>query len=83
MGILKSTKVKFSKKAQRVFDYMKDFGSITTLEAYKDLGETRLSARIFELKDKGFCISFEWIEVLNRYKEKCRLKRYCIVEAPV
>ena len=48
MVILKSTDIKLSKKAQRVFDYMKDFGSITTLEACNDLGETRLSARIFE-----------------------------------
>lgn len=81
MGILKSTNIKLSKKAQRVFDYMKEFGSITTLEAYNDLGETRLSARIFELKDRGFDISYKWIEVLNRYKEKCRVKQYYIVEA--
>lgn len=79
MAMIESTNIKLSKKAQRVFDYMKDFGSITTLEAYNDLGETRLSARIFELKDSGFDISFEWIEVLNRYKEKCRVKRYYIV----
>ncbi len=79
MGILKSTDIKLSKKAQRVFNYIKEFGSITTLEAYNDLGETRLSARIFELKDSGFDISFEWIEVLNRYKEKCQVKRCYIV----
>nr|WP_298680833.1 helix-turn-helix domain-containing protein [uncultured Treponema sp.] len=77
--MIASTNIKLSKKAQRVFDYMKDFGSITTLEACNDLGETRLSARIFELKDKGFDISFEWVEILNRYKEKCRVKRYYIV----
>lgn len=77
--MIESTNIKLSKKAQRVFDYIKDFGSITTLEAYNDLGETRLSARVFELKEKGVDISFEWIEVLNRYKEKCRVKRYYIV----
>lgn len=63
---------------RRVFNYMMDFGSITTLEACNDLGETRLSARIFELKDKGVHISYEWIEVQNRYKEKRRVKRYFI-----
>lgn len=77
--MIESTNIKLSKKAQRVFDYIKDFGSITTFEACNDLGETRLSARIFELKDRGFDISYEWIEVLNRYKEKCRVKRYYIV----
>lgn len=63
---------------RRVFNYMMDFGSITTLEACNDLGETRLSARIFEMKDKGIPISYEWIEVVNRYKEKRRVKRYYI-----
>lgn len=79
--MIEAAKIKLSTKQQRVFDYMKDFGSITTLEACNDLGETRLSARIFELKDRGFDISYKWIEVLNRYKEKCRVKQYYIVEA--
>ena len=77
--MIEPTKIKLATKQKRVFDYMKNFGSITTLEACNDLGETRLSARIFELKDKGFDISFEWVEVLNRYKEKRRVKRYYIV----
>ena len=48
------TEIKLSKTQQRVFDYMSDFGSITTLQAFTDLGESRLSARIFELREKGF-----------------------------
>lgn len=64
----------------RVFNYIKDFGSITTLQACNDLGETRLSARIFELKDKGIPIGFEWIEVKNRYKETRRVKKYFFEE---
>ena len=63
---------------QRVFDYMNDFGSITSLEACNDLGETRLSARIFELKARGVHISSEMIEVKNRYGEKRHVKRYYI-----
>lgn len=63
---------------QRVFDYMIDFGSITTNQACVDLGETRLSARIFELKRKGIPISFEWIEVKNRYNETRRVKKYYV-----
>ena len=70
--------IKLSKTQQRVFDYMADFGSITTLQAYVDLGETRLSARIFELKDKGVHISDERIEVKNRYGEPRHVKRYFI-----
>lgn len=46
-----------SKTQQRVFDYMTDFGSITTLQAFMDLGESRLSARIFELRKKACALT--------------------------
>lgn len=65
----------------RVFRYMQDFGSITSIQAITDLGETRLSARIFELRRMGVEISFEWLNVTNRYGESRRVKRY-ILEAP-
>lgn len=72
------TEIKLSKTQQRVFDYMSDFGSITTLQAFTDLGESRLSARIFELREKGVHISGETIQVSNRYGEMRRVKRYRI-----
>lgn len=46
------------------------------MQACNDLGETRLSARIFELKEKNVDIDYDWIEVSNRYGEKRRVKRY-------
>lgn len=61
---------------QRVFDYMIEHGSITTLDAWQGCGESRLSARIFELKEKGVLISDEIIDVKNRYGEKRHVKRY-------
>ena len=63
---------------RRVFDYMTDFGAITSLEACNELGETRLSARIFELKAKGIPIGDEVISVTNRYGETRHVKRYFI-----
>lgn len=36
-----------------VLKYMQDFGGITSFEAFTELGITRISARIFELRDKG------------------------------
>ena len=70
--------IKLSKAQQRVFDYMVEFGSITTLQAFVDLGESRLSAMIFELKKKGVNISGERIEVKNRFGEKRWVKKYMI-----
>lgn len=66
---------------QRVFDFIKKNGSITTLQANKELGETRLSARIFELKEKGVNICDEWVLVKNRFKEPRRVKAYSIGKA--
>ena len=37
----------------RTLDYLHEFGSITTLEAFRDLGNSRLSATIFTLRKKG------------------------------
>ena len=67
--------IKLNTTQQRVFDYLVEFGSITTLQAYVDLGETRLSARIWELRDKGVNISSEMIAVKNRFKEPRHVKR--------
>lgn len=74
----KATEIKLTKSEQRVFDYMVQFGSITSLEAFTDLGNSRLSATIFTLKKKGVVISGDTITVKNRFKEKRHVKRYHI-----
>ena len=70
--------IKLSKAQQRVFDYMVEFGSITTLQAFVDLGESRLSAMIFELKKKGVLITDERKTVKNRWGEARSIKEYRI-----
>lgn len=76
-----STKTKkpiFDRTQQRVFDYMKAHKGITTKEAIDNLGETRLSARIFELKERGVIIDHEWLWVSNRFGERRHVKKYFI-----
>ena len=70
--------IKLTKREQRVFDYMMEFGAITSLEAFVDLGETRLSGCIFQLKKKGVSISTQFKDVQNRWKEPRRVKEYRI-----
>lgn len=70
--------IKMSKGLKRVFDFMVEENGITSLDAFVELGETRLSARIFELKKKGVNISSENISVKNRYGEKRSVKKYFI-----
>lgn len=70
--------IKLTKSEQRVFDYMVEFGSITSLQAFTDLGNSRLSATIFSLKKKGVIINGETLMVRNRFGDKCRIKKYWI-----
>ncbi len=63
-------------QADRVLDYIKEFGSITTLEAFRDLGVTRLSARIFELRNRGEEIESKNITSKNRFGENCTYAKY-------
>lgn len=65
-------------QAQRVLDYMKDFGSITQLEALRDIGVMRLASRISDLRRSGVAIDSERVAVENRYGENCYIKRYSL-----
>ena len=69
-------------QADRILEYMRDCGGITTMEAFNDLGVTRLSARIFEIvHDRGIPVKKERMERRNRFGEKVRFDRYSIDEA--
>ena len=65
---------------ERVMKYIEDFGSISSFEAYKDLGITQLGARIWELKNDGIEIRTIWKSSVNRYGNKILYKEYFIRE---
>lgn len=59
----------------RVLQYMKDFGTITTFEAFTELGCTRLSEYIRQIR-QDHIVSDEWVSTTNRYGEKVQYKKY-------
>ena len=61
---------------ERIVDYINIHGSITTAEAFDRLGISRLSARLFELKDEGYAFDEEWVTEKNRYGEAVSFKRF-------
>ena len=63
-------------QAQRVLDYMREYGGITQLDALQELGVMRLASRVSELKKRGYNIVGERVEVKNRYGESCYIKKY-------
>ena len=65
---------------QRILDYIGEFGSITQLEALRELGVMRLASRISDLKRQGYNIISHTDSVKNRFGEKCYIKRYTFGE---
>ena len=66
----------------RVLDYMKMFGSITSLDAFKDLGNTRLSASIWLLIHKdGIDVRSITEKGKNRFDETTYYSRYYLADS--
>lgn len=68
---------------QRIIDYINQFGSITSKDAYDDLGITQLATRIKELKEQGYKFETKWESSKNRYGEKVDFKRYFLEKEQV
>ena len=60
---------------QRIIDYIEKFGSITTFQAFTDLGTTRLSEYIRQIREDRPVLD-EWISCINRFGEKTSYKKY-------
>jgi len=63
-------------QCERIIKYMQDFGSISSLEAMRDLGVMRLASRITDLKDSGYIIDSRFESRKNRYGQAVSYKRY-------
>ena len=61
---------------ERVLRFWKTRKGITQLQANQYLGVSRLAAVIFDLRQKGYNIESEMVEVTNRWGEKTRVARY-------
>jgi len=64
----------------RVLKYMQDTGKITPLDAIREFGCLRLSARIFDLKRDGYNIVSETETSKNRYGESVSYASYRLEE---
>ena len=63
---------------QMILDYISEFGSITPLDAIRDLGVMRLASRISDLKRQGYAVVSMPETVMTRYGKKSNIKRYSI-----
>lgn len=63
-------------QCELVMKYIEDYGSISPLEAFNDLGITRLSARVYELRQSGVDIIGETEKAKTRYGATAYYTRY-------
>ena len=69
------------RQATDVIEYIRDHGSITTMQAF-GIGITRLASRIHDIKSVGIHVEKDMVEVQNRKGETCRVARYTIPNIP-
>ena len=74
--------IKNPTQREEILSYMLRFGSISTFDAYMELGVTQLGARIKELEKKGFVIGRNRKSVVSQRTGKTvRFVEYYIKEA--
>lgn len=61
---------------QMVLDCITEFGSITPIDAFRDLGITRSPAVVLDLRDEGHDIRTEREHGKNRFGQDTRYARY-------
>lgn len=66
-------------QCDRILRHLRDFGSITPVEAMEDYGVMRLGARIHDLKALGYDIRTTCETARNRYGEKTHYARYFLI----
>lgn len=67
-------------QCDRILRHLRDYGSITSLEAISEYGILRLASRINDLKKRGHNITSETATGENRYGETTHFSIYRLIE---
>ena len=66
-------------QCKQIVAYMKHYGSITSMAAIREFGCTRLASRIHDLRERGYEISKEMVEVRTANGGKTKVARYSLL----
>lgn len=69
-------------KTEAVLRWLQSNASISSMEAIKEFGATRLSAIIFNLRKRGYDIEMVWCEGRDRFGNPMRYGRYYLINSP-
>lgn len=67
-------------QTEAVLAHLQKYKSITSWEAIKEYGATRLSDIIYRLRDRGYDIQNIWEETTNRFGTPTRYVRYVLIK---
>lgn len=59
-----------------ILQYIENFGSITPMQAFGDLGITKLATRVSEMRASGVQFKIETVREKNRYGKSITYARY-------
>ena len=65
---------------EQILEYITEFGSITPMQAFYDLGITKLATRISEMRKDGMAFKIEMISTKSRYGKPVHYCRYSFEE---
>ncbi len=67
-------------QCEQIIDYLHQFGSITPMEAFADLGITKLATRVSEMRKDGREFKIESVKSTNRFGKTVRYAKYSLKE---
>jgi hypothetical protein len=69
-------------KTTAVLQWLQSNASISSMEAIKQFGATRLSAHIFNLRKRGYNIETVMVDGRDRFGNPMRFARYYLRDSP-
>lgn len=72
--------MKYKSQTEAIIAHLQKHGHITSRQAFKKYGVTRLSAKIYNLRHNGYRIISEIIRVDTRYGRKTNVAKYILKE---
>ena len=67
-------------QCEQIIEYLNQFGSITPMEAFADLGITKLATRVSEMRKDGREFKIETVKSTNRFGKTVRYAKYSLKE---
>lgn len=68
---------------EQILDYLERFNTITPMEAFADLGITKLATRVSEMRREGIEFNIESVTSKNRFGKPVRFAKYSLKERKI